>query len=226
MRNNEIDISVTDQDVLPEQSTVWSFALVPPEPLARVLTRQRARFDPAHATTIPHITMKLAFVIGEGALATYSDLVGWLEQECWHQRPFEVQLGEVGVFSSCSGYGHVVYIAVNPTPALVELHARLVQGLADVGARTSGVSAKREMALFFPHLTVAQGLSAVAAQEVLEIARYEYVPVVFMADRLVVGRSEDGVGWSLAGDVRFGGAGRIVVGNRTEMTSLDHRGKR
>ncbi len=207
MRNNETDISVPAHDSLQEQGAVWSFALVPPEPLARVFAGQRARFDPSHAETVPHITMKLAFVIGEGTLATHNDLVGWLERECRHQRPFEVQLGEVGVFSSCSGYGHVVYIAVSLTPALIELHARLIQGLADVGARTSGVTVEREMAMFFPHLTLAQGLSAVTARKILNVARREHVLATFIADRLVLGRSEDGVAWRLVTDVRFGGAG-------------------
>jgi 2'-5' RNA ligase len=207
MRNNETDISVPAHDPLPGQSAVWSFALVPPEPLARVFAEQRARFDPAHAATIPHITMKLAFVIGVGALATHNDLVGWLERECRRQRPFEVQLGEVGVFSSCSGYGHVVYIAVNLTPALAELHARLVQGLADVGAWTSGASVEREMVMFFPHLTLAQGVSAATARKILNVARREHMPATFVADRLVLGRSDDGVAWRLVADVRFGGAG-------------------
>ncbi len=201
----------------------YSFALVPPEPLAQVFACQRVRFDPGHADTVPHITMKLGFVIGDGALATHSDLVEWLEQEYRHQRPFEVQLGEVGMFSSCSGYGHVVYVGVRLTPALIELHARLVEGLAKVGARTSGVSVEREVAMFFPHLTLAQGLTEGDAQQALAAARRELAPVMFPADRLVTARSADGERWAVDGQVRFCGEPVMVlsiVGESVESSSM------
>lgn len=196
-----------------------SFALVPPEPLAQVFARHRARFDPGHADTVPHITMKLGFVLGDGALATHSDLVEWLEQECRQQRPFEVQLGEVGMFSSCSGYGHVVYVGVCLTPALMELHSRLVEGLAKVGARTSGVSVEREVVMFFPHLTLAQGLTEAGAQEALAAAQRELTPVMFLADRLVTARSADGERWAVDGQVRF--CGETVVALSTAGESVE-----
>lgn len=197
----------------------YSFALVPPEPLAQVFAGQRARFDPGHAATVPHVTMKLGFVLGDGVLATHSDLVEWLKQECRQQRPFEVQLGEVGMFSSCSGYGHVVYVGVRPTPALIELHARLVEGLAKAGARTSGVSAEREVAMFFPHLTLAQGLTEAGAQEALAAAQRELTPVMFLADRLVTARSADGERWAVDGQVRF--CGEAVAASSTAGKSFE-----
>ena len=185
---------------------VHSFALVPEGPLADLLAAQRARFDPVHvAVTVPHVTMKLACVLGEGLLATHEDLITWLIQECRDQRPFEVQLGEVGTFESCSGHGYVVYVAVCLTPSLVELHDRLVHGLARAGAKTAGLSIEQEVSMFFPHLTLAQGLSADAAREVLSIAKREHVASAFVADRLVTARSVDGTRWEVIGSVRFSG---------------------
>lgn len=183
-----------------------SFALLPPERLAQTFAAQRARFDPRHAaTTIPHVTMKLAFRLGKRPLATHADLIVWLRGQCRHQQSFPVYLDEVGVFSSCGGHGHVVYIAVRRTSELVELHDRLVFELARAGVQTPGMTIAREIDLFFPHLTLAQGLSAATAQEIFEIARCEHVPSAFMADRLVLGRSDDGVVWSLAGEIGFAG---------------------
>lgn len=189
-------------------STNWpvhSMALVPPEPLARVFASQRDRFDREHATTIPHVTMKLSFGLGEGTLKTQDDLRRWLERECRDQRPFEVWLDEAGMFGACSGYGYVVYVPVRATPALIGLHARLVQGLADGGARTSGVDVEREVAMFFPHLTLAQGLTVEEAQLALTVARRELAPVMFLADRLVTAWSADGERWTVDGEVRFCG---------------------
>lgn len=183
----------------------YSFALVPPEPLARVFAGQRDRFDQGHATTIPHVTMKLSFGLGEGILKTQDDLGRWLERECRGQPPFEVWLDEAGMFGACSGYGYVVYVPVRATPALIELHARLVQGLADGGARTAGVSVERELAMFFPHLTLAQGLTAEEAQLALMVARRELAPAMFLADRLVTAWSADGERWTVDGEVRFCG---------------------
>lgn len=186
-------------------SRLHSVALVPPEPLARVFAGQRARFDQGHATTIPHVTMKLAFGLGEGALKTEGDLGGWLERECRDQPPFEVWLDEAGMFGACSGYGYVVYVPVRATASLIGLHARLVQGLADGGARTSGVSVEREVAMFFPHLTLAQRLTVEGARAALTVARRELAPAMFLADRLVTAWSADGERWTVDGEVRFCG---------------------
>lgn len=198
-------------------SRMYSFALVPPEPLARVFAGQRVRFDQEHATTIPHVTMKLSFGLGEGTLKTQDDLGGWLERECRDQRPFEVWLDEAGMFGACSGYGYVVYVPVRATPALIRLHARLVQGLADGGARTSGVDVEREVAMFFPHLTLAQGLTVERAHEALAIARRELAPAMFLADRLVTAWSADGDRWTVDGEVRF--CGELVAASSVGSAS-------
>ncbi len=188
-----------------------AFGLLPTERLARGFAAQRARFDQSHASpTVPHVTMKQPFVLGEGQLTTHDDFVEWLNRECCLQRPFEVQLDDVGVFDSRSGYGHVVYVRVRVTPSLIELHDRLVRALAQAGARTSGITAENEVALFFPHLTLAQGLSASAARDVLALVQREHVASTFMADRLVIARSREGTRWELAEDVWFGGTALVA----------------
>lgn len=188
-------------------SILHSFALLPEEPLARVFATQRARYDPVHASmTVPHVTMKLACVLGEGPPATHEDLITWLIRECRDQRPFEVQLGDVGIFESCSGYGYVLYVAVRPTPPLVELHDRLVHALARAGAKTAGLSIEQEVSMFFPHLTLAQGLSVAGAQESLALAWEEHVVSTFLADRLVTAHSVDGRRWQVVGNVWFCGS--------------------
>ncbi|HAP38665.1 MAG TPA: hypothetical protein DCQ94_02795 [Nitrospira sp.] len=183
-----------------------SFALVPEGPLADLLAAQRARFDPVHAAvTVPHVTMKLACMLNGSALPTHEALITWLARECLKQPPFPVHLGEVGTFESCNGHGHVLYIAVRATAPLIELHDRLVQRVALAGVKTAGLSIEREVAMFFPHLTLAQGLSADAAREVLSIAKREHVASAFVADRLVTARSVDGTRWEVIGSVRFSG---------------------
>lgn len=193
-------------DGAPRQE-VHSFALVPQEPLAGRFAAQRARFDPVHAAvTVPHVTMKLACVLTESALPTHEALITWLTCECLNQRPFQVHLGEVGTFESCSGHGHVLYIAVRPTAPLIDLHDRLVRRVVLAGAKTAGLSIEQEVAMFFPHLTLAQGLSAAAAQEALALAREEHVVSTFLADRLVTAHSVDGRRWEVVGDVWFCGS--------------------
>lgn len=122
------------------------------------------------------------------------------------------------MFRSCGRYGHVVYVAVRPAPVLIEFHTRLVQGLADGGARTSGISVERELAMFSPHLTLAQGLSAASARDVLALAQREHVASTFMADRLVIARSREGTRWELAEDVWFGGT--AVVAEPADDTTI------
>ena len=74
----------------------------------------------------------------------------------------------------------------------------MVVALARNGVETRAVTPEREMELFFPHLTVAQGLTAERAVQVLGAARAHHEPQSFQAERLVLGRSWDELSWESA----------------------------
>jgi 2'-5' RNA ligase len=145
--------------------------------------------------------MKLPFVFGDCSAQAESLLVDALARLCTHHPCLEIQLTDVGVFDSQGVHGYVVHACIALTPMLRALHDEVVHMLEGEGAHTAGLTADAEIALFYPHLTIAQNLSREAAGEVLASARAEPVVGTFVADRLVVAECTDARTWRLGAEV-------------------------
>ncbi|HEX5657302.1 MAG TPA: 2'-5' RNA ligase family protein [Polyangiales bacterium] len=161
-----------------------SFALAPPPELAQTFAVLRAQLDPEHAPkTIPYLTVKQPFETG--------DLEAVLERvRALRLREVSIVLRESGVFDTAQ-FGSVLHLHAPRTPELDALHTALLQALADVSQ--SGPRPEVEDRVFYPHLTLAQGLEAAVAREALGKLTLA-LPIAFEARELVMGvRDEQGV---------------------------------
>jgi 2'-5' RNA ligase len=184
---------------------LYSLALLPPPPVAAPLAGYRRSFDPSRADSfVPHLTLKLPFSLGSGSLTSETALEEVAGALCATPPPGAVR--RVGVFDSCGRHGHVLHAQVDPAP-LRRLHEILVLGLWRAGAATEKISPEREVELFFPHITLAQGLSQRAAMEACEQVRSSFSTTSFLASSLWIGRSRDGHSWELGATLSFSTAG-------------------
>lgn len=172
---------------------LYSFALLPPAVVSDPCAAARARFDPDHAgKTVPHITMKQPFELRASLSGGEARLIECIKQVAAAREPFVVELGRVDVFHT-SRFGSVVHLAVAPSDALSGLHAGLVRTIAALELPTAGLDADQEERLFYPHLTLAQGLTPAQASSVVRELTAPW-PRSFVAVDLVVGRcGSDGV---------------------------------
>ena len=171
---------------------LYSVALLPPARVSEPLAAIRARLDPEHAPkTTPHITLKQPFATETNAL-NEAALVRALSRACARHPSFQLELEGVSFFES-PRFGCVLYIGARACPQLHALSAALVHAIAELGHKTLGLELEHENRLFFPHLTLAQGLGRQEAEhaqrELSELGSY-----AFSAERVVVGRcGPDGV---------------------------------
>ena len=168
-------------------------ALFPPPEYAAPLAAIRARFDPVHATkTVPHITLKQGFAGPAFDSAEEQALVAAVVAAA---RPFaalHVELDRVDSFGSPE-FGGVVYARVLSGPELGALSAAIVNAVSALGYATPQFPAEHENELFFPHLTLAQGLAPHEVDAMLA-ALGRWRPLQFRARLVGLGRCDaDGV---------------------------------
>ncbi|MET0283448.1 MAG: 2'-5' RNA ligase family protein [Polyangiales bacterium] len=161
-----------------------SFALVPPASLSTTFAALRAQLDPEHAAkTIPHLTMKQPFETDQ--LDDVRACVAALRLPA-----VAIDLREAGVFDTPQ-FGAVLHLHAPRTPALDALHLTLLHAVAHLAH--SGPRLEVEDRVFYPHLTLAQGLTPARAREALASLTLQ-LPIAFEARELVMGvRDERGV---------------------------------
>jgi len=187
-------------------AVLYSLALLPPLSVAQPLAQWRARLHPDYAPKIsPHITVKQPFVRQESADQSAYDsphasapqheaeLMRALGRCISTHTAFTLQLETPSFFSS-SRYGSVVYLGVRRSAALDALSFTLVHAVAALGYITHGLDPERENGLFFPHLTLTQGLSKADAERAVAMLG-SAADCSFLATRLVVGRAGDDGVW-------------------------------
>lgn len=145
----------------------YSIALLPPPHVSKPLAAVRAAFDPEHASkTMPHVTLKQPFACAEPGPPSEALLFQGVAAACARQPAFPVRLNRVGAFES-PRYGCVVYYGVDPCDPLMQLSRAMVEAMRKLGHVTDRLTPDVENRLFFPHLTLAQGLSTQAADQAM-----------------------------------------------------------
>lgn len=164
-------------------------ALFPAPEHAAPLAAIRARFDPVHARkTVPHITLKQGFTGPIFDSVEEQALVAAVLGAASGFSSMRVELDRLESFSSPE-YGGVVYARVVARPELSALAAAIVNAVAELGYATPAFPAEHENALFFPHLTLAQGLAPGAVEAMLS-ALSNWQPLQFRAHTVGLGRCD------------------------------------
>jgi 2'-5' RNA ligase len=132
-------------------------------------------------------------------------LVACIAGLCAEQSPFTVELGDVDVFDTAA-FGSVVHLVVILSDALRELHAALVRAVSALELSTSGLDTAAEERLFYPHLTLAQGLTPEGARAAVRALDGPW-PRAFVAADLAIGRCGDDGVWHRPLGLRLGATG-------------------
>ncbi|QGQ44735.1 YjcG family protein [Metabacillus sediminilitoris] len=121
----------------------YGIALFPSKKLQDLVNSYRKRYDPNYALVPPHLTIKNAFEASEEEMKTISQELRHIAQEA---NPLKISIKKVSSFSPVN---NVIYLKVEPTDELIDLHNKL---------HTGGLESKPEYS-FVPHITLAQQLS-------------------------------------------------------------------
>ncbi|HYG57969.1 MAG TPA: 2'-5' RNA ligase family protein [Symbiobacteriaceae bacterium] len=125
----------------------YGVIILPPPDLYRELLAIRERHPLLRTPAPPHITVKSPFLYRQSGAVVIEQLEAVFEQ--WE--PFEIQLGGLGVFRNS-----VLYVRVNESAALMDLHHDLVESLSGF---VETLSEKYDGGAYTPHLTLADKLA-------------------------------------------------------------------
>jgi 2'-5' RNA ligase len=121
----------------------YGLALFPSKKLQDIANSYRKRYDPNYALIPPHITLKNAFEASEENLKS---IVHELHKIASKVSSFPLNVTKVSSFHPVN---NVIYLAVESTSELEDLHNQMHQGL---------LKSEKEYA-FVPHITIGQKLS-------------------------------------------------------------------
>jgi 2'-5' RNA ligase len=121
----------------------YGVVILPPRDLYRELLAIRERHPLLLSPAPPHITVKSPFLFRQ----TGATVIERMEEVCDRWEPFEVQLNGLGVFRSS-----VLYVRVEESPDLTDLHAEILDSL---DGYIETLQAKYDGGAYTPHLTLA-----------------------------------------------------------------------
>ncbi|MFD1735365.1 YjcG family protein [Bacillus salitolerans] len=121
----------------------YGIALFPSKKLQDLANSYRKRYDPNYALIPPHVTLKNSFDTSDDDI---KDLVQELHKVASEVKPFTLNVYKVSSFHPVN---NVIYLAVESTPALENLHNKM---------HTGAFPSEKEYA-FVPHITIGQQLS-------------------------------------------------------------------
>jgi len=167
---------------------IYAMALVPPPEISATCSEIRKQFDPSRSNkTFPHITLKQPFTMVGDQKTAEQALLQATKNICAQHHPLQVDLEQVDRFDS-PVHGAVVHVRVTLSPALQQLQQKLVQAISAVGGMTEHLTVVQEIQTYYPHLTLAQGLSHEAAALAMTSNTDAVTQKQFTADSIVVGR--------------------------------------
>lgn len=124
----------------------YGVVLLPPPELSRELMRLRRAHPVLRSRSVPHVTVKSPFLCRHTPALVLERLAELLDPVA----PFELELDGLGAFGQ-----EVIYARVAPSPALADLHRRVVEGLDGM---VETLTERYEGAGYVPHLTLVEKL--------------------------------------------------------------------
>ncbi|MGM0874665.1 MAG: YjcG family protein [Bacillota bacterium] len=121
----------------------YGIALFPSKKLQDLVNSYRKRYDPHYALVPPHLTLKTAFEASEDELKMIAQEI---RKAAVDAKPLKISIKKVSSFSPVN---NVIYLKVEPTEELQELHEKL---------HTGSLNNQPEYS-FVPHITIGQNLS-------------------------------------------------------------------
>lgn len=121
----------------------YGIALFPSKKLQDLANSYRKRYDPHYALVPPHLTLKAEFEASEEDLKKITQEIRRTAQDA---NPLKISIKK---FSSFSPVNNVIYLKVEPTKELQELHVKL----------HSYTLRSNPEYTFVPHITIGQNLS-------------------------------------------------------------------
>ncbi|MDF2626231.1 MAG: hypothetical protein K0R39_62 [Symbiobacteriaceae bacterium] len=125
----------------------YGVIILPPPDLYRELLAIRERHPLLRSPVPPHITVKSPFLYRHSGAV----VIEQLEAICERWEPFEIGLNGLGVFRNS-----ILYVKVNESPDLEDLHHDLVEGL-DGFVET--LNDRYDGDAYTPHLTLAESMA-------------------------------------------------------------------
>ncbi len=145
----------------------YGIALFPSKKLQDKANSYRKRYDPSYALIPPHVTLKSAFEASEEAI---KDIALELHKIASEVQPFRLNVYKVSSFHPVN---NVIYLGVESTPELEDLHRRMHTGL---------LPSESEFA-YVPHITIGQDLSDDEHSDVLSSLKMKDTKHEEMIDR-------------------------------------------
>lgn len=121
----------------------YGIVLFPSKKLQDIANSYRKRYDPHYALVPPHLTLKQVFDADENEI---HEITRELRNIAKQVNPFQLSVYK---FSSFSPVNNVIYLKVEPTAQLKELHDLMHKG---------ALESEPEYA-FVPHITIGQKMS-------------------------------------------------------------------
>lgn len=122
----------------------YGIVMFPSKKLQDLANSYRMRYDPHYALIPPHLTLKAAFELSDGEIATYSEK---LNQIAKNHLPVPLKISKVSSFQPVN---NTIYFKVEPTSELQNLQKNLEELLPDAVSEYA----------FVPHITIGQKLSS------------------------------------------------------------------
>ncbi len=145
----------------------YGIALFPSKKLQDLANSYRKRYDTNYALIPPHVTLKSGFEASEDAIKGIAQELHRVASEI---KPFKLNIYKVSSFHPVN---NVIYLGVESTPELEELHNRMHTGV---------FSTEREYA-YVPHITIGQKLSDDEHSDVLNSLKMMNIKHEEMVDR-------------------------------------------
>jgi len=145
----------------------YGIALFPSKKIQDLVNSYRKRYDPHYALVPPHLTLKTAFEANDEDIEAITDELRKIAQLT---SPIKLSIKKVSSFYPVN---NVIYLKVEPTEELIELHEKLHAG---------ELNSQPEYA-FVPHITIGQKLSDDEHSDVLGSLKMLDVQHEEMVDR-------------------------------------------
>lgn len=197
---DSLSSSVNTSQTLP----MYSMALIPPPDLSDIYNNIRQKFDSERVNkTFPHITLKQPFIFADADPIHEQKLLEAMKLLCHQQKPFDVQIDNIDMFDS-PAHGSVVHLQIHNTPLLSALQSAIVRAVNNIGGITEKLLPEQEEKIYYPHLTLAQGLSRAAAEAAIaSIDTHTMGHSAFRVQQLVVGRCGSDQVWQKIAELDF-----------------------